>query len=86
MTWYKYPLEWYIYTPKGGIKMGKTLEDLKEICKQTNTSYSGIEFLLKYYQESLHWSLNKAIAYVIELFENDTIDSIKVLGKDGKEI
>ncbi|HOE15727.1 MAG TPA: hypothetical protein PLH82_03730 [Candidatus Paceibacterota bacterium] len=66
--------------------MGKTLEDLKEICKQTNTSYSGIEFLLKYYQESLHWSLNKAIAYVIELFENDTIDSIKVLGKDGKEI
>jgi len=57
--------------------MGKTLEDLKEICKQTNTSYSGIEFLLKYYQESLHWPLDKASAYV---------DSVKVLGKDGKEI
>lgn len=66
--------------------MGKILEDLKEICKQTNTSYSGIEFLLKYYQESLHWPLDKASAYVIELFENGTIDSIKVLGKDGKEI
>jgi hypothetical protein len=66
--------------------MGKTLEDLKEICKQTNTSYSGIEFLLKYYQETLHWPLDKASAYVIELFENGTIDSIKVLGKDGKEI
>jgi hypothetical protein len=66
--------------------MGKTLEDLKEICRQTNTSYSGIEFLLKYYQESLHWPLDKASAYVIELFENGTIDSIKVLGKDGKEI
>ncbi len=66
--------------------MGKTLEDLKEICKQTNTSYSGIEFLLKYYQESLHWPFDKASAYVIELFENGTIDSIKVLGKDGKEI
>ena len=66
--------------------MGKTLEDLKEICKQTNTSYSGIEFLLKYYQESLHWPLDRASAYVIELFENGTIDSIKVLGKDGKEI
>ena len=45
------------------------MEDLKEICKQTNTSYSGIEFLLKYYQESLHWPLDKASAYVIELFE-----------------
>jgi len=66
--------------------MGKTLEDLKEICRQTNTSYSGIEFLLKYYQESLHWPLDKASAHVIELFENGTIDSIKVLGKDGKEI
>ena len=66
--------------------MGKTLEDLKEICRQTNTSYSGIEFLLKYYQESLHWPLDKASAYVIELFENGTIDSIKVLGKDEKEI
>jgi len=30
--------------------------------------------------------LDKASAYVIELFENGTIDSIKVLGKDGKEI
>ena len=66
--------------------MGKTIEDLKEICKQTNTSFSGIEKLIEYYEKSLHWSKDEAIAYAISLFNNGTIDQIKVLGQDEKEI
>ena len=66
--------------------MGKTIEDLKEICKQTNTSFSGIEKLIEYYEKSLHWSKDEAIAYAIGLFNNGTIDQIKVLGQDEKEI
>jgi hypothetical protein len=64
--------------------MGKTIEDLKEICKQTNTSFSGIEKLIEYYEKSLHWSKDEAIAYAIGLFNNGTIDKIKVLGQDEK--
>lgn len=66
--------------------MGKTIEDLKAICKQTNTSFSGIEKLIEYYEKSLHWSKDEAIAYAISLFNNGTIDQIKVLGQDTKEI
>ena len=66
--------------------MGKTIEDLKEICKQTSTSFSGIEKLIEYYEKSLHWSKDEAIAYAIGLFNNGTIDQIKVLGQDEKEI
>ena len=66
--------------------MGKTIEDLKEICKQTNTSFSGIEKLIEYYEKTLHWSKDEAIAYAIGLFNNGTIDQIKVLGQDTKEI
>ena len=47
-------------------------------------SWPIVETLISFFSEG--FPLNKAIAYVIELFENDTIDSIKVLGKDGKEI
>ena len=66
--------------------MGKTIEDLKEICEKTNTSFSGIEKLIEYYEKSLHWSKDEAIAYAIGLFNNGTIDQIKVLGQDEKEI
>ena len=66
--------------------MGKTIEDLKEICEQTNTSFSGIEKLIEYYEKSLHWSKDEAIAYAIGLFNNGTIDQIKVLSQDEKEI
>ena len=64
--------------------MGKTIEDLKEICEQTNTSFSGIKKLIEYYEKSLHWSKDEAIAYAISLFNNGTIDQIKVLGQDEK--
>ncbi|MBQ9707284.1 MAG: hypothetical protein IJV78_05285 [Clostridia bacterium] len=55
-------------------------EKLALICKTTDTNEKGINLLLEYYQKSLGWSEEKAIAYVIDLFENGTIDAIKGLG------
>ena len=61
-------------------------EKLQNICKETNTSIEGINLLLEYYKSSLGWDEEKAIMYVIELFENGTIDTIKIIGKDGNEV
>ena len=70
--------------------MGKNLKVLEQAltlkCKETNTSLSGIKHLEKYYIDSLGWSKEKAITYILELFDNGTIDSIKILGVDGKEL
>jgi hypothetical protein len=68
----------------------KTIEDLrqelKEMCERTNTSLSGIEFLIKYYLESFKWTEAESINYAIGLFKNETIEQIKFIGKDGKPI
>ena len=61
-------------------------EKLKQKCVETNTSIKGINFLIEYYKKSLGWSETKAIRYVLNLFENGTIDSIKIIGKDGNEL
>jgi len=66
----------------------KTLKELKtelkEMCEKTNTRYSGIEYLINYYMESLCWTEFEAINYAIGLFKNGTIEQIKVIGKDGE--
>ncbi len=68
----------------------KKLEELKKeldtICESTKTSRKGIQCLIDYYIKSLGWSESEAIKYTIKLFENGTIEMIKVIGKDGKEI
>lgn len=68
----------------------KTLEQLrievKETCDKTNTSITGIEFLIKYYITQLHWSEEQALIYTLGLFRDGTIEEIKLLGKDGEEI
>lgn len=61
-------------------------QELERICKQTNTRLSGMEYLIKYYIESLGWSEERAYEYSIGLFHNGTIQQIKLIGKDGKEI
>lgn len=61
-------------------------EELKNICKETNTRYSGIEHLVNYYMKSLGWTEEQAIEYAIRLFHDGTIREIKLLGKDGKEL
>ena len=57
---------------------------LNELIKRTDTSSKGIELLIDYYIKSLGWSKEQAVEYAIGLFENGTIDSIKVInGKGG---
>ena len=64
----------------------KLREQLTEICRKPNTSYSGMEYLVKYYISDLHWSEEKAIKYAIGLFHNGTIREIKLLNSDGEEL
>ena len=68
--------------------MAKTVEELrqelKEMCKKTNTRITGMEYLIKYYMESLHWTEIESITYAIGLFKNGTIQQIKFIGKDGE--
>ena len=69
------------------IKTVKELrQELKEMCERTNTSLSGIEYLIKYYMESLNWTEIEAINYAIDLFKNGTIEQINFIGKNGKSI
>lgn len=56
---------------------------LNELIKRTDTSSKGIELLIDYYIKSLGWSKEQAVEYAIGLFENGTIDSIKVINRKG---
>ena len=59
---------------------------LNELIKRTDTSSKDIELLIDYYIKSLGWSKEQAVEYAIGLFENGTIDSIKVInGKGGND-
>ena len=59
---------------------------LEQICKETDTRLSGMEFLVNYYIKSLGWTEEQAYEYAIGLFHNGTIRQIKLIGADGKEI
>lgn len=59
---------------------------LNELIKKTDTSFEGINLLIDYYIKSLCWSKEQAVEYAIGLFEDGTIDSIKVInGKGGND-
>jgi len=59
---------------------------LNELIKKTDTSFEGINLLIDYYIKSLGWSKEQAVEYAIGLFEDGTIDSIKVInGKGGND-
>ena len=60
--------------------------ELYKICDETNTSRSGMDYLVDYYIKSLGWSEEEAVKYAIGLFKNGTIREIKLSGKDGKEL
>lgn len=60
--------------------------ELYRICEETNTSKSGMAYLVNYYINSLGWSEMEATEYAISLFHNGTIEQIKLIGKDGNEI
>lgn len=59
---------------------------LEAICERTKTRLSGIEVLLKYYIDSCGWTEEEALNHTIGLFENGTIDQIKLFGKNGEEL
>ena len=61
-------------------------EQLKEICEETDTKLSGMEYLVNYYINQLNWSDEKAIEYAIGLFHNGTIIQIKFLNSKGEEL
>ncbi len=61
-------------------------KELYEYCDKTETSRKGIDYLVNYYIYSIGWTEEKAIEYAIGLFNNGTIEQIKLIGKDGKEI
>lgn len=59
---------------------------LNELITKTDTSFEGINLLIDYYIKSLGWSKEQAVEYAIGLFEDGTIDSIKVInGKGGND-
>ena len=61
-------------------------KQLYEMCDKTNTSRSGMDFLVNYYIKSLDWSEEEACKYALSLFHDGTINQIKLIGKDGKEL
>ena len=61
-------------------------KQLYEMCDKTNTSRSGMDFLVNYYIKSLGWSEKEACKYALSLFHDGTITQIKLIGKDGKEL
>jgi hypothetical protein len=59
---------------------------LNELIKKTDTSFEGINLLIDYYIKSLGWSKEQTVEYAIGLFEDGTIDSIKIInGKGGND-
>ena len=66
------------------------MKDLKQqllkLCEKHKTSTEGINYLIKYYINSLGWTEDEAIRYANKLFDNGTIDEIKIIGgNDGKD-
>lgn len=72
-------------TNKGGF-YNENYNALINKYEQTNTSVKRIEMLIKYYITSLHWTVDEAINYCLKLFDDRTIDSIKILGMDEKDL
>lgn len=55
-------------------------EKLFKLCEQHKANTEGIDYLINYYINYLGWTEEEAIKYIIELFDNGTIDKIKRLG------
>lgn len=56
-----------------------TYEELLERCAKEGISQKAIHTLLDYYTDNLEWSMQRAVDYAVELFENGTIALIKSL-------
>lgn len=56
-----------------------------DLCKEHKTDTTGIDFLIKYYIDQLKWTPRQAYNYAIGLFNNGTIDEIKVIAGDNND-
>lgn len=66
--------------------MDNLKEKLLKLFKEHKTSDEGINYLINYYINSLGWTEEEAIKYTIKLFDNGSIDEIKIIGgNDGKD-
>lgn len=70
--------------------MNNLKEKLLKLCEQHKTSTEVINYLINYYINyyinSLGWTEEEVIKYTIKLFDNGTIDEIKIIGgTDGKD-
>ena len=61
-------------------------KQLYEMCDKTNTSRTGMDYLVNYYIKSLGWNEEEACKDALSLFHDGTITQIKLIGKDGKEL
>ena len=61
-------------------------KQLYEMRDKTNTSRTGMDYLVNYYIKSLGWNEEAACKYALSLFHDGTITQIKLIGKDGKEL
>ena len=71
---------------KPNSRLEKLKAQMEEICQKTDTRLSGMQYLIRYYTESLGWTEEQAYEYAIGLFHNGTIQQIKLFGKDGEEL
>lgn len=61
-------------------------QELIEMCKATNTSQEGLEKLVEYYIHSLGWSIEQANKYALSLFDDGTIDGIKIINSKDTSV
>ena len=61
-------------------------EKLIAKCHETDTSVKGIELLIQMYMHQNKWTEEQSVEYALQLFENGTIEKIKFIGKDNKNI
>lgn len=67
-------------------KVEELRTELKDACEKYETRYSGMEYLVNYYINSLNWTEKEALEYALKLFHDGTITQIKLIGKDGNEL
>ncbi|MDY6003300.1 MAG: hypothetical protein SPJ49_03125 [Bacilli bacterium] len=54
-------------------------KQLYEMCDKTNTSRSGMDYLVNYYITSLGWNEEEACKYALSLFHDGTITHIECI-------
>ncbi len=54
----------------------RTYEELMKHCEELQIKQEAIIHLLEYYTDTLGWGMQASLDYVVELFENGTMEQI----------